>query len=91
MTISIIGASFVPFMVAIRNKSTIKAEIESTGKITRQDVYEILSQAKGKRVKEKINEVREFVDSLPTSIKNEEKSGGIVKDKILNDLDSYPI
>jgi len=78
-------------MASLRNKNSIKSDIESKGNITRQDVYDLLVQARGKKVKDKKKEIETFIDTLPTKIKHERKGGRTARDKILDDLNSYPV
>lgn len=75
-----------------RGLAQIKADIEENGRVTRQDVSEMLLHTPGKQGREKRREHgRAFLNDLPNSIANEKRGGRTVKDKILDDLDSYPI
>lgn len=78
-------------MATLRDKTKIKEDIEEEGEIMRQDVYELLVHEKDKDKKEKKKEVEKFLDTLPTEIKDKEKGGHTAKEKILDDLDSYPV
>lgn len=78
-------------MSTLRDKDKIKTDIEASEEVTRQDIYELLVHEKDKNDKDKEKEVEKFLDTLPTEIKDEEKDGKTVKDKILDDLHSYPI
>lgn len=72
--------------------AAIKAKIEKQGNLTRQDVYDILREKKGKKMKEKRKFVKDTLDSLPDEIKSKKSpiDGRLVVDKIMDDLGSYP-
>ena len=79
-------------MATIRENAKIKTDIETAGKIGRQDIYEILHNATGATLAEKTSGVETFLDALPAEIKNKvSKSGKTVKENILADLGSYPL
>ena len=79
-------------MATIRENVKIKTDIKATGKIGRQDIYEILHNATGATLAEKTSGVETFLDALPAEIKNKvNKSGKTIKEKILADLGSYPL
>jgi hypothetical protein len=79
-------------MLDYRSLAQIKSDIESAGKVTRQDVYEILQNFSGKTKEEKINDIRSFVETLPDAIKNKKGSNSKnLADSIIDDMDSYLI
>ena len=73
-------------MSKFRDKIKIKSDIENSGIVTRDDIYELLKNINGETIEDKRQGATDFLESLPDSIKNEQKIGGTVKEKILNDL-----
>jgi len=78
--------------MATRTNEEIKADIETAGKIGRQDVYEILQNSIGQSLEEKKTGVESFIETLSAGIKNKVgKNGKTFKENVLDDLGSYPI
>ena len=75
----------------VRSLLEIKTTIEREAEITRQDVYDVLKNVPGDKLEDKKPGVREFLESLPSNIKNKVKIGKKKAiDKIMEDLESYP-
>jgi len=80
-------------MANLREKTKIKEDIEASDNVTRQDVYEVLMHSKDKKKKDRKKDVEDFLDTLPGEIKHRKKTGEVkdMKEKILDDLESYPV
>lgn len=78
-------------MAKLRDKTKIKTDIEAAGVITRNDVWDVFQHSKDKDKKDKKKDIEDFIDTLPTEIKDKKEGNKTVKEKILDDLDSYPI
>jgi hypothetical protein len=76
-----------------RSKTKVKQDVESTKKIVREDIYDILKKAKSRQEAEEV--VKEFIEELSVgSIKKYTDQHGnkeVVIQRIISDIDSYGI
>lgn len=78
--------------IPVRSPAKIASDISTDKEINRQDVYEVLKNTPGKTNFEKREAVASFLRTLPTGIINKKDTQGAKKiDKILDDLNSYPL